>query len=130
MPRSVPSRRAIRLSLVAGLCLPWLAGLAPARAEDPPPAPPPSSERLDLSPFLAPPAAAGAVLRAPSDGEWEWRSTTLPSEDEETQRLLTFAPPPFPDRLVPADVLDDSLRRLLPESGTPTLVTKMGARSL
>lgn len=129
MPRPAAPRRLSPLPFVAGLCLASVGVLAPARADEPAP-PAPASERLDLSPFLAPPAAAGAVLRALSDGEWEWRSTTLPSEDEEGQRLLSFAPPPFPDRLVPPDVLDDALRRLLPESGTSGLVTKMGARSL
>lgn len=104
------------MRLPAALSLALFAALAaPARADEPAGSgPAPSHARLDLSALKAPPAAASSRLYAACDPQFPgFDQSEVPSDAV----VLKFQDPVYPDQVAPSDVVEDLVRRFVPEMG-------------
>ncbi len=100
-------------SVLPAACLALLPALF-ARADGPAAGKGLEHARFDLSALKAPPAAAAARIYAASDSAFPGFDASEVSPDAV---VLKFQDPVFPDQVAPADVVEDLVRRFVPETG-------------
>lgn len=114
-------RRLSLFSLALAMCL----VATPARAEDDNQGEP---SRLDLTPFSAPAAVAAVKkLWVPTDPAFvdSWHSGV-----GDDAILMTLQEPPYPAHAVSPEVVEDLVRRLVPEAGSAGWASKVGPLGL